>query len=218
MKTDLQLQRDVMDELKWEPAVEASAIGVEAKDGVVTLAGHVASYAQKWAAERAAQRVAGVHGVVVEIDVRLPGSSNRTDVDLVKAARLALEWNSSVPVDAIKILVHDGIVTVSGEVEWEFQRQAAAAAVRHLIGVRGVNNNITLKLHVVKVHDVKKKILAAFHRHAQLDAKSISVDIDGGNITLKGTVDSWAERVAARNAAWAAPGVRHVIDNLSVAD
>lgn len=218
MKTDRQLQQDVMEELKWEPSVEASSIGVEVKDGVVTLAGHVASYSEKWAAEAAAQRVAGVKGVVVEIDIALPGSSRRTDADLVKAASSALEWNSAVPPGAVKILVSEGFVTLSGEVDWVFQRNAAVAAVRNLIGVRGVNDRITLKAHAVKAHDVKKKIHAALHRQAQLDANAISVDIDGNAVTLGGTVDSWSERMAARNAAWSAPGVQHVIDNLAVAD
>jgi osmotically-inducible protein OsmY len=218
MKTDLQLQKDVMEELKWEPAIEASTIGVEAKDGVVTLAGHVQSYSQKWAAERAAQRINGVKGVVVEIDVALPGSSKRSDADLVKAASTALEWNSCVPNGEVNILVENGIVTLSGEVDWAFQRTAAVAAVRHLIGVRGVNDHIALKLHVINVRDVKRKIQAAIHRQAQLDANAISIDVEGSNVTLTGTVDSWNERVAARNAVWAAPGVQNVVDNLSVAD
>jgi len=218
MKTDIQLQRDVLDELKWEPAVEASAIGVEVRHGVVTLAGHVASYSERRAAERAAQRVAGVKGVVVEIDVALPQSSKRSDADLVQAINMAFDWNSCVPANALKILVADGIVTLSGEVDWAFQRAAAVSAVRNLVGVRGVNDRIKLKSHMVKVHDVKKKIVAALHRQAQLDANAISVDIEGHNVTLGGTVDSWSERIAARNAAWAAPGVQNVIDNLSVAD
>jgi osmotically-inducible protein OsmY len=218
MKTDRQLQQDVMDELKWEPAVEASTIGVEAKDGIVTLAGHVQSYSQKWAAERAAQRVSGVKGVVVEIDVALPGSSKRTDADLVKAANTALEWNTSVPKGAVKVLVDSGVITLSGEVDWAFQRAAAVSAVRHLIGVRGVNDHITLRLQDVKARDVKKKIQAALHRQAQLDADAISIDIDGSSVTLTGTIDSWPERVAARNAVWSAPGVQNVVDHLSVAD
>ncbi|HXR63595.1 MAG TPA: BON domain-containing protein [Rudaea sp.] len=218
MKTDGQLQQDVMEELKWEPAVEASTIGVEAKDGVVTLAGHVETYAQKWAAERAAQRVSGVKGVVVEIDVSLPGSSRRKDADLVQAACSALDWNSSVPPGRIRILVSDGVVTLSGEVDWAFQRSAAIAAVRNLIGVRGLDNQITLKPHPVRIGDVKKKIHSALQRQAQLDAKAISIDVDGTSVTLGGVVDSWSERAAARNAAWSVPGVQYVIDNLSVAD
>ena len=218
MKTDRQLQQDVMDELQWEPAVEASAVGVEAKDGVVTLAGHVASFSEKWAAESAAQRVAGVKGVVVEIDVRIPDSSKRSDADIVRATSSALEWNSSVPKGSVKISVSDGIVTLSGEVDWAFQRAAAVAAVRDLIGVRSVTNQIMLSAHPLNSGNVRRKIQAALHRQAQIDANAITIDVDGSSIKLAGVVDSWSEKMAARNAAWSAPGVQHVIDNLSVAD
>lgn len=216
MKTNRQLQQDVIDELRWEPAVEADSNGVEAKEGVVTLAGHVDSYAQKWAAERAAQRVAGVKGVVDEMDVKLPDASKRSDADIVQAASSALSWNTVVPKGAVKIVVDDGIVTLSGEVDWAFQRTAAAAAVRNLIGVRAVNDQIVLKLNNASIRDIKRKIHSALHRQAQLDADAISVAVDGSNVTLRGNVDSWAERVAARNAAWAAPGVRNVIDNMMI--
>ena len=218
MKTDRQLQQDVIDELRWEPAVEASSIGVEANDGVVTIAGHVDSYAEKWAAERAAQRVSGVKGVVDEIEVQLPDASKRSDATIVQAASSALEWNTVVPDRAIKIAVDDGIITLSGEVDWAYQRAAAVAAVRNLIGVRAVNDRITLKLSTTSVRDIKRKIHAALHRQAQLDADAISVDVAGGDVTLRGSVDSWAERMAARNAVWAAPGVRNVIDELMVGE
>jgi len=218
MKTDRQLQQDVMDELKWEPAVEASSIGVEAGDGVVTLAGHVASFSEKWAAEAAAQRVFGVKGVVVEIDVRIPDSSKRSDADIVQAAAGALEWNSSVPTGAVKIAVSHGIVTLSGEVDWAFQRTAAVAAVRSLIGVREVTNQIVLKAHPIDAGNVRRKIRAALHRQAQIDANTITIDVDGSSIKLGGVVDSWSEKMAAHNAAWSTPGVQHVVDNLSVAD
>lgn len=216
MKTNRQLQQDVIDELRFEPSIEASSIGVEAKDGVVTLAGHVDSYAQKWAAETAAQRVAGVKGVVDEIDVKLPDASKRSNVEIAEAASNALEWNAVVPKRAVKIVVDDGIVTLSGEVDWAFQRTAAVAAVRNLIGVRAVSDQITLKLKDASVRDIKHKIHSALHRLAQIDADAISVDVDGSSVTLNGSVDSWSERMAARNAAWAAPGVRNVVDNLTV--
>lgn len=218
MKTNRQLQQDVIDELRWEPAVEASSIGVETKDGVVTLAGHVDSYAQKWAAEKAAQRVAGVKGVVDEIDVTLPDTSKRSDADIVRAAGGALEWSSVVPKNAVKIVVDDGIVTLSGEVDWAFQRSAAVSAVRNLIGVRAVNDQIVLKLNRASVRDIKRNIHSALHRQAQLDADAITVAVDGGSVILGGSVDSWAERMAARNAAWAAPGVRDVVDNLMIGE
>lgn len=218
MKTDNQLQQDVLDELKWEPEVEASRIGVEAKDGIVTLAGHVESFAQKWAAECAAQRVAGVKGVVVEIDVALPGTHQRRDEDLVRAANHALDWHSSVPKGAIKVLVEGGYVTLTGEVDWAFQRAAAVGAMRNLVGVLGVSDRISLKSRSVPAATVKKQIHAALHRQAQHEANAIKVAISGNNVTLSGIVDSWSQRAAARNAAWAAPGVQKVVDNLSVAD
>lgn len=218
MKTDAQLQQDVMDELTSEPAVEASTIGVEAKDGVVTLAGHVKSAAERYAAERAAQRVSGVKGVVVEIDVTIPDWSRHTDADVVHRVRSALEWNSSVPKDAVKISVSDGVVTLAGEVDWAFQRKSAVAAVRNLIGVRDVVDRITLKSRPINARDVRRKIQAAIHRQAQVDANAITINVDGGNVTLLGVVDSWSERMAARNAAWSMPAVQRVVDNLSVAD
>lgn len=206
-----------MAELEWEPAVEASTIGVEVKGGIVTLAGHVKSYAQKWAAEKAAQRVAGVKGIVVEIEVALAGSSKRTDADIVQAVSDALKWSALVPKKAIHILVEDGNVTLAGEVDWAYQRAAAVAAVRNLVGVLGINDQIVLK-HRAGVPDIKKKIEAALQRQAHFDAQAISVVLEGSTVTLGGVVDSWSERTAARNAAWSAPGVQNVVDNLSVAD
>lgn len=216
MKTDRQLQQDVIEELGWDPSVDAARIGVEAKDGIVTLSGHVDSYPQRWSAERAAQRVAGVKGVAVEIAVELAGSHKRDDADLALAARNALAWNVSVPEKAIKLTVHNGWITLSGEVDWAYQRWAAVAAVRDLVGVAGVNDEIVIKAHV-QPKDVKSKIEAALQRLANHEAKAISVDIDAaGGVTLSGRVESWAERNAARHAAWAAPGVKTVVDRISV--
>lgn len=219
MKSDRQLQQDVIDELQWEPAVEATSIGVEVKDGIVTLAGHVQNYAQKIAAEHAAQRVAGVKGVVIEISIALPGTSKRSDVDIARAASHALEWNSTVPRNAVKISVQDGWVTLNGEVSWAFQRWAAVAAVRNLIGVEGVNDLIAIKPGIephVAPRDIKTKIEAALQRRAHEETKSIEVGVAGDSVTLSGIVASWAERDAARKAAWAAPGVKNVIDNIRV--
>lgn len=216
MKTDIELQQDVIEELSWEPSVDAARIGVEVKDGIVTLSGHVESYPQRWSAERAALRVAGVRGVAVEIAVELPGAHKRDDADLALAARNALAWNVSVPEQAIKLTVHDGWITLSGEVDWAYQRWAAVAAVRDLVGVAGVNDEIAIKAHV-RPKDVKSKIESALQRLANREAKAISVDIDAeGSVTLSGHVDSWAERNAARHAAWAAPGVKNVVDRISV--
>ena len=215
MKTDSQLQQDVLDELKWEPEVEASRIGVEVKDGIVTLAGHVDSFAQKWSAECAAQRVSGVKGVIVEIDVALPGSHQRKDEELIRAAKHALDWHSSVPKDAVKVTVEGGYITLTGQVDWAFQRAAAVGAMRNLVGVLGVSDQISLKPRPLAT-SIKKQIHAALHRQAQDEANSIKVAISGSNVTLSGVVDSWAQRAAARNAAWSAAGVQSVVDNISI--
>ena len=216
MSNDRQLQQDVIAELSWDAAVNASRIGVEAKNGIITLSGHVESYAQKWAAERAAQRVSGVKGVAVEMDVVLPGSSQRTDADIASAARNALEWNTLIPRDAVAVMVEDGHITLSGDVEWAYVRTAAESSVRGLLGVKGVNNLIRIRPQI-KPSDVKTKIEAALQRRAHLDARSISVDVDKGTVTLVGTVDSLSERVTVENAVWNAPGVQKVVDNLIVA-
>lgn len=216
MKTDRELQQDVIEELGWEPSVDAARIGVEVKDGIVTLSGHVESYPQRWSAEGAALRVGGVKGVAVEIAVELPGLHKLDDADLALAARNALAWSISVPEKAIKLAVHDGWITLRGEVDWAYQRWAAVAAVRDLVGVAGVNDEITIRAHV-QTKDVKSKIESALQRLANREAKAVRVDIDtDGNVTLSGSVDSWAERNAARHAAWAAPGVKNVIDRMSV--
>jgi osmotically-inducible protein OsmY len=216
MSNDRQLQQDVIAELGWDATVNATRIGVEAKNGIITLSGHVESYAQKWAAELAAQRVGGVKGVAVEMYVVLPGSSQRTDADIASAARNALEWNVLVPRDAVAVMVEDGHITLSGDVEWAYVRSAAESSVRGLQGVKDVSNLIRIRPQI-KPSDVKTKIEAALQRRAHLDARSISVDVDKGTVTLAGTVDSLAERVTVENAVWNAPGVQKVVDNLIVA-
>jgi osmotically-inducible protein OsmY len=216
MKTDTQVQRDVLAELKWEPSVNAAQIGVEVKDGIVTLAGHVSSYAEKWDAERATQRVSGVKGLAVEMDVALPGSSKRNDADIASSVENALQWATYVPADSVKVMVEGGYVTLSGEVEWEYQRQAAAGAVRYLMGVTGVSDQVALKPKV-SLSIVKSDIEAALKRGAKNDAQKISVEVKGADVTLTGTLHSWHERDLARNSAWSTPGVRNVVDNIKVA-
>ena len=216
MKTDTQLQQDVIAELKWEPSVNAAQIGVEVKDGIVTLAGHVSTYAEKLGAERAAQRVSGVKALAIEMDVKLSGSSKRTDADIAGAAKTALQWTSSFPKDGVKVMVESGCVTLSGEVDWEYQRQAAAKGVRYLMGVTGVSNQIVIKPHV-SLSAVKADIEAALKRRATADAQKILVEVRGADVTLTGTVHSWSERDLARHSAWGTPGVRNVVDQMTIA-
>ena len=213
MKTDAQLQQDVMAELKWEPAVHATQIGVQVKNGVVTLAGEVGSYIEKWNAEHAAQRVTGVKALAIEIKIKLPGASKRTDADIAESAKNILTWTSALPIDAIKVMVEGGWLTLSGDVEWQFQRQAATDCVRRLMGVTGVSNQIAIKPSP-SASVVKSDIEAALKRRIDSDAKSISVDVQGGAVTLTGSVHSWAERDLATRTAWGSSGVRQVVDKI----
>ena len=215
MKTDSQLQQDVMAELKWEPAVHAEQIGVEVKNGVVTLDGEVSSYVEKWNAERAAQRVNGVKALAVEMKVKLSEFGKRTDADIAESAKNILGWTSSLPADAVKVLVEGGWLTLSGDVEWQYQRQDAADSVRYLSGVTGVSNQIAIKPSL-SATVVKSDIEAALKRRAAADAKTIAVDVKGGAVTLTGTVHSWAERDLATRSAWGSSGVRNVVDKMNL--
>ncbi|MBP1774059.1 MAG: transport-associated protein [candidate division NC10 bacterium] len=215
MKTDAELQKDVMNELKWEPLIKAAEIGVGVKNGVVTLSGNVDHYYKKSAAERAAARVFGVKAVAEEIQVRLPGSLKRSDEGIAGAASNALGWNASVPHDRVKVQVQDGVVTLSGQVDAWYQKNEAENAVRYLMGVVSVNNLITIK-PAVKPLDVKDKIEGAFQRNALIDARRIRIEAHGGKVTLRGSVRSRAERAEAEWAAWAAPGVSEVKNDIIV--
>ena len=217
MKTDSQLQQDVMAELKWEPAVHAEQIGVEVKDGIVTLAGHVDSYPAKWNAERAAQRVAGVKALAVEIDVKLNGSTKRSDTDVARSVENVLLWTTYLPKDSVKIMVEDGWVTLSGEVQWGFQRATATAAVRYLAGVAGVSDLITIKPDTnINASVVKTNIEESLKRRATSEAIGIKVAVSGSEVTLTGKASSWAERDAAGSAAWNSRGVTKVVDNITI--
>ena len=214
--TDLELKKAVESELNFEPSINAAEIGVAAKDGIITLSGSVPSYWEKMAAERAAARVSGVKAVVNEVEVHLPGSSERTDEDIARAALNALQWNVLIPLDRIKVKVSKGWVTLEGMVDWQFQKTAAEKAVRKLIGVKGVIDLIELKPSVSK-GEVKAAIEGALKRLAEIDANKIKVETEDGKVVLSGTVRSWFEREEAERAAWAAPGVRTVEDRIAVA-
>ena len=213
--SDMQLQRNVQDELRWQPSVDAAEIGVAVKDGVVTLTGNVKNFFQKWEAEAAAVRVRGVRALANEIEVRLPGDFRRNDTDIARAATEALAWNASVPPDRVKVTVSDAWIALRGELDWQYQKFAAETAVRYLVGVRGVTNEISVK-PTVTPSEVKARIEDAFRRSAALDARRIRVETEGGRVTLSGEVSSWAERDQARQSAWAAPGVSLVDDRLTV--
>ena len=215
MKTDTQLQQDVIAELKWEPSVNAAHIGVEVINGIVTLAGHVSSYAEKLGAKRAAQRVSGVKALAVEMDVKLAGLCKRTDADIAGSVENVLQWTTSLPKEGVKVMVENGWVTLSGEVDWDYQRQDAARGVRHLMGVIGVSDQIAIKPKV-SLSAVKSDIEAALKRRAKADAQRISVEISGADVTLTGTVHSWSERNAARHSAWGTAGVRNVVDHMTI--
>jgi osmotically-inducible protein OsmY len=213
MKTDSELRRDVERELEWEPSVDERRIGVAVVDGIVTLTGEVGSYSEKWRAERAVERVAGVRGIANEVEVK--SMLQRSDTDIAHMAVEALNSNVLVPADHVQVKVEGGWLTLTGEVEWDYQRRAAERAVRDLPGVLGITNLITIKPRVEPT-DVKRKIEETFKREAILDANNITVQVTGDDVTLRGSVRSWAERHEAEKAAWAAPGVKAVHNYITV--
>lgn len=215
MKTDTQLQKDVMDEIKWEPLLSAAEIGVAVKNGIVTLSGTVDTYSKKLAAEKAVKRVNGVKAVAEDIQVGVSSGFRKSDSEIAEACLNALKWHTAVQDEKIKLKVEDGNVKLEGEAEWDYQRINARKAVENLTGVRSVINLITLKPKVTPF-DVQQKISSAFHRSATVDAENIKVEVNGHQVILRGKVRSYAEKEDAENAAWNAPGVNLVDSKLEI--
>lgn len=215
MNKDVGLKNIVEAELAWVPSVDAAHIGVAAENGIVTLSGHVPTYAQKLAVEKAVKRIKGVRGLAEELEVRLTASFGNDDDEVAKRVANILDWGVSVPKDSVKVQVTAGVVTLSGEVDWQYQRLGAEHGVRLLNGVRGLVNLVTVKPHV-EAQDVKRRIESALERQADVVASNIRVTVDGANVRLDGKVKAWAERNAIERAAWAAPGVRTVVDHVTI--
>lgn len=215
MKTDAQLKADVTDELAWDTAINATNIGVMVKDGVVTLTGHLDSFAEKHAVEHAVRRVAGVRGIAMELDVKLSAAHERSDSEIAQAATQSLRLNSLVPDGTVQVEVEKGWVTLTGEVDWGYQFASAEQCIRPLAGVRGLFNEITVKPRV-NGEDITKQITAALTRQATREARHIGIEVEGGVVTLSGKVHSLAEHDAAIGVAFSAPGVSHVVDHLQV--
>ena len=213
--TDKDLKQHLQSALDWEPSLDATDIGVSVDEGVVTLRGNVSSYAEKVTAERVALRVYGVKAVANDLAVHLASLFERTDTEVAQAAVGALKWNTMVPTDRVTVTVKDGWLVLNGTLDWQYQKDAAGRAVRDLTGVKGVTNNISVQPHV-KTIDVRDKIEAAFKRSAEIDARRVNVSATDGTVILSGNVRSWAERLEAERAAWAAPGVRQVEDRLAI--
>jgi len=210
--TDVRLRDAVMKQLEWDPKVDATAVGVAAKDGTVTLTGYIDTYTGKLAAERAAKRVQGVRAVANDIEVRL--KLDRTDPDIATDAAVALQLRGTVP-ESVQAVVHNGHVTLTGQVKWLYQKEDAEKAVRHIPGVRHVLNHIDVTPHPAG-RDVRRRIVQALHHNADVDARHVNVQVSGDTATLTGTVGTWLQRDSAERAAADAPGIREVVNRIIV--
>ncbi len=215
MKTDSELKKDVLSELLWDPLISETKVGVTVNEGVVTLTGHLDTYAEKVAAKRATERVSGVKAIAVELDVIPAGIHQRSDTEIALAVEHALSWNTSVPQDRVKVAVEKGWVTLTGDLDWNFQRRAVERMVRPLKGVVGITDNIQLKTLPIPIK-LQERIQDALTRQAMREARRIDVTVEGSEVTLRGHVHSWAERNAAEGATWSAPGVVRVNNQLTV--
>ena len=213
--SDLELKEEIQEVLRWEPSIDDREIDVSVKDGVVTLTGTVGNFFVKWEAESAAKRIYGVMAVANDVEVQLPAGGRRSDTDIARAAAEALTWNVSLPADRVDVTVSDGWITLNGEVDRGYQKAAAETAVRRLLGVRGVTNEVTVKPSAVPT-DIKAKIEAAFRRSADVDAQRIWVEVEGGHVTLRGNARTWAERDEAERSVWAAQGITSVENRISL--
>lgn len=218
MKTNEELQKDVMDEIRWDPQLKdvSSQIGVTADDGVITLTGLVNMLTEKLAAERAAQRVSGVRVVAVDVEVKINAPHAKSDAEIAAAIKNALVWHSAVNEDKIEIKVDDGWVYLDGSVQWDYEKKAAENAIQNLLGVRGITNRILVNPKSLDPVDIKKHITSAFLRSATIDSSAISVETSGSKVTLKGKVRSWMEKQDAENVAWSLPGVLEVANQIEV--